>query len=432
MKVELILEYLTNPEEFKKKMDITVEDVNMYDGVVDVKYLQFAADQGKSGSGERKKSSARKGSDSFDYGDDDEDFVEMYHDDNFSDDSQDTVDLIGETKEGGRYQKPQNKKLMKKANYYSDPDFPTISERAEEYDDDISMKDFGKMKVVDSYDHRTRKVGERDSIVKGRKAGDKKRRMEEAKKLKQRKLKEELKKKKKRESKAKKEKKKKDKKEKKKRKKKAKKEKKKRKKKEKENESGSESESDYDSADETTKSEREEEKEELTKSQIKLAKKKAKEEERKRIKEQAKKDEEKKYQIFEYDVQDNNMNFKTGIKPKILQKTNIGHSLWLSSVVFIPEKDLLVTGGYDDFKLKIWRLNPKTFDLSKIAEYRGHGGHITMILHIAHKEMLIVGSQDCSFSIIKINKIKKLEEGEEDKDVLMEDDTESVAEIESR
>lgn len=55
-----------------------------------------------------------------------------------------------------------------------------------------------------------------------------------------------------------------------------------------------------------------------------------------------------------------------------------------------------------------------------------------MILHIAHKEMLIVGSQDCSFSIIKINKIKKLEEGEEDKDVLMEDDTESVAEIESR
>ena len=411
-------------------MNITVEDVNMYDGVVDVKYLQFAADQGGVGKGgKRGEGKDRKGSDSFDYGDDDEDFVEMFHDDNFSDDSQDTIDLIGETKEGGRYQKPQNKKLMKKAKYYTDSDFPTISERPEEYDDDFSMKDMGKMKVVDSYDHRTRKIKERDGIVKGRKTNDKKRRKEEALKLKERKKREEeLKKKKKKDKKDKKKKDKKDKKEKKKRKKKEKKRRKKAKK-----GSDSESESDYDSADETTKSEREEEKEEeLTKSQIKLAKKKAKEEERKRIKEQAKKDEEKKYQIFEYDIQDNNMNFKTGIKPKILQKTNIGHSLWLSAVKYIPEKNLLVTGGYDDHKVKIWRLNPKTFDLSKIAEYRGHGGHITMILHIAHKQMLIVGSQDCSFSIIKINKIKKLEEGEEDEDVLMEDKDESVAELEQR
>jgi hypothetical protein len=419
----------------KKKMEITVEDVNAYDGVVDVKYLQFVGD--KQNPNQKNKGSKTSlndlndskdglngGSDSMDYYDDDEEIEDMFYNDNFSDESGDTLELIGEVKQGGKYRKPSNRKALKKNKYYTDSDFPTISERAEEYDEDYSTKDMGKLKMVDSYDHRTKTGKERDSLVKGRKEEDRKRRKEEAKLIKEREEKEKKKRKKKKE---------KDKKEKKEKKKKDKKDKKKRKKKKKKKDSDSEGSEKEDSADETTKSEREE-----TKSEIKERKKKEKEEretqkrlEREKEKKQALKDEEKKYQIFEYDIEDNNMKFETREKPKVLNKINIGHSLWLSAIKYIPEKSLLVTGGYDDFKVKIWRLNPENFSLSKIGEYRGHGAHITMLLHIPDKELLVVGSQDCSFSIISLKKIKQLEKGEEDEDALMDDEG-SIAELEER
>ena len=410
-------------------MEITVEDVNAYDGVVDVKYLHFAGDnQNKPRRGSKnlnnskddENSMTRNGSDSMEYYDDeDEEIEDMFYNDNFSDESGDTLELIGEVKEGGRYRKPSNRKAFKKNKYYSDSDFPTISEKQEEYDDEYSTKDMGKLKMVDSYDHRTKTGKERDSLVKDRRENDKKRRKEDSKYIKERGEKE--KKNKKKDGKDKK-KKKKDKKKKKK--------KKKKEKKEKDSEEDSEKEN---SADETTKSEREE-----TKSEIKRRKKKEKEErdkqkrlEREKEKRQAKKDEEKKYQIFEYDIEDNNMVFETRQKPKVLNKINIGHSLWLSAIKYIPEKSLLVTGGYDDFKVKIWRLNEENFSLSKIGEYRGHGAHITMLMHVPDKELLIVGSQDCSFSVISLKKIKKLEKGEEDEDALMDDDG-SIAELEER
>jgi len=421
-----------------RRNEITVADIKNYDGVVDVKYLQFAGNQ----AGKKRKSTTGDengkgkengtgdnmsgGSNSMDYYDDDEEIEDMFYDDNFSDESGDTLELIGEVKQGGRYRKPNNKRAMRKNKYYTDDsDFPTISEKPEEYDDEYSTKDMGKLKMVDSYDHRTKTAKDRDSVVKGRKAEDKKRRKEDAKMIKEREKKE--KKKKKKDKKDKKDKKKKDKKKKKKKK------KKKSSSDSEEEESGSEK---NDSADETTKSERESEEETKSEKEKRKKKERANREKQKRIerekeKKQAKKDEEKKYQIFEYDLDDKEMTFAFKPKPKVLNKINIGHSMWLSAIKFLPEKSLLVTGGYDDFKVKIWRLNPKDFSLSKIGEYRGHGAHITMLLHIPDKELLVVGSQDCSFSVISLKKIKKLSPGEEDEDALMDED-DSLAELEER
>jgi hypothetical protein len=422
-------------------------------------------------------------SDSLELDEDDEEFVEMYHDNNFSDESGDTIDLIGETKENGNYQKPRNRGLSKRGgNPYTNTDFPTISERAEEYDDDASLRDMNKMKVIDSKDHKMKKLGDRDGIIVQRKLADKKRRKEEEEAIKRRekenkkRKKKEKKDKKKKEKKEKKDKKKKkkkdeeedddsdvdsadettksereedseDEKKKKKRKKKEKKDKKKKKKKGKgwdgsdEEGSGSEEEEDADSqADRKERKKKkkrgsnkdddddESEDEDARRKRKKLEKQRAFEKE----KEQAKKEEEKKYQIFEYDIQDTNMTFKTGAKPTVLTKTNIGHSLWLSAITFIPEKSLLVTGGYDDCKVKIWRLDPVTFNLSKVAEYCAHVGHITMLMYVADKDFLIIGSQDCSFSILSLKKIKKLQEGEEEEDVLLDDEAGSMTELEHR
>ena len=425
-----------------------------YDGVVDVNYLPFA--------NELPPEERDEMSDSMDMEDDDE-FVEMYHDNNFSDESGDTLELIGETKENGNYAKPKNKGILKNKKYYGSSDFPIISERLEEYDEDGLSKDMNKRKVIDSRDHRMKTMGDKEAIIKDRKKADKKRRKEEEEEVKRREK--ENKKRKKKEKKDKKKEKKKNKKKKKKadsedeeeeeegseeelsgseyesekkKKKKDKKKKKKKKKKKGESETEEESGEEDDEKDKKKKdkkdkkkkkkeiedSEEEEEDEEDEKEKHKAA--------RRREKLKAKKDEEKKYQIFEYDIQDTNMTFATKAKPTVLTKTNIGHSLWLSAITFIPEKSILVTGGYDDNRVKIWRLEPITFSLSKIAEYRGHVGHITMLLYVPDKQLLAVGSQDCSFSILSLKKIQKAGSDEDEKDVLVDEEEGSINEVENR
>ena len=147
-----------------------MQDVKNYDGVVDVNYLPFA--------NELPPEERDEMSDSMDMEDDDE-FVEMYHDNNFSDESGDTLELIGETKENGNYAKPKNKGILKNKKYYGSSDFPIISERLEEYDEDGLSKDMNKRKVIDSRDHRMKTMGDKEAIIKDRKKADKKRRKEE-------------------------------------------------------------------------------------------------------------------------------------------------------------------------------------------------------------------------------------------------------------
>ena len=142
-------------------------------------------------------------------------------------------------------------------------------------------------------------------------------------------------------------------------------------------------------------------------------------------------EEEKNYKLFEYDLQDNDMQFRTHKIPKLKKSNSLGQSLWLSSIIYIPEKNIIATGGYDDFKVKIWRFNKKTFSMNKIAEYKGHKGHITMLIYVPSREYLLVGSQDCSFSVLSLEKIKQVSSKEEKKDVLLEESAGSVAEIEN-
>lgn len=142
-------------------------------------------------------------------------------------------------------------------------------------------------------------------------------------------------------------------------------------------------------------------------------------------------DEEKNYKIYEFDLVDNNMQFKTHKAPTLIKTNVLGHSLWLSSIIYIPEKNLIVTGGYNDYKVKIWRINKKTFSMNKIGEYKGHSGHITMLSYIPTREYLLTGSQDCSFAVLSLKKIKYLTPKEERKDALLEESGGSVAEIEN-
>lgn len=139
--------------------------------------------------------------------------------------------------------------------------------------------------------------------------------------------------------------------------------------------------------------------------------------------------EDKKFKLFEYDIHDSNMKFTHQSAPNKIKSISTGHTIWLSATYYIFQKNLFITGGYDDHIVKIWRINKNTLDMKKIGEYRGHKGHITTIQYNSQKDYLMIGSQDCSFSIISLAKIPNREIN---KDILLEDSVVSVAEIEHR
>lgn len=141
----------------------------------------------------------------------------------------------------------------------------------------------------------------------------------------------------------------------------------------------------------------------------KKKKKRGKEKEgRESLSKQKEKEVEKKFKIYEYDIEDNNMVFGFRDNPVTLKSVGLGHAVWLSAILYIREKDLLVTGGYDDFSVKMWRLDRKTLTTTKVGEYKNHRNHITKLMYDSTRDYLMVGSQDCSFSVISLANIKKV------------------------
>ena len=366
---------MTYTEKQKKDNEITQADLDGYDGVIDLKYLQYASGDSITLNG----SKGKKDADSLDEFDDEDEYLEMYNDNNFSDESGDTMDFMGDNKHNPR-------RMSKKKDLYGG-EFAAISEQPEEeYDDEDIERD-----LKQAYNPNPKKATDSGTVARKKRLKEVNLDEEENENYEDDETKKDKKKKKDKD-----------------------KDKKKKKKKKKKKSSSDESE-EY----------------EETKSEIEARKKAAED----KLKRKIKKDEEKKFRIFEYDIQDHQMKFEERPKPKTLKKINLGHSLWLSAVLYIPEKDILVTGGYDDYKVKLWRLNKTTLDIKKLAEYRGHKGHITMLKYVPTKDFLVTGSQDCSFAVLSLKKIQCLKEGEEEPDELMHDldrIEESVANIEDR
>lgn len=389
---------MTYEEKEKHYKTINVKDIEDYDGVIDQKYLKYAISPGEGDELSLEKESGSSLED---------DFMEIYHDNNFSDDSEDTLDLLNESAKRRKSRNSLGKRIARKKVSFTDNNFATISEKPEEeYDDEESR--YEKERLLKEKEEDLNRKEEVKNAVMNAKFGT------DQDKKNKKKGKDKDKDKDKKDKKAKKDKKKKDKKDKKDKKKKIKKKKKKNKNKNKSNSSGSEDGSDAE--------------DEMNSEDLERAKKAEK-----RRKRKMEREEEKKYKIFEYDLQENQMEFQPKAQPNKLKSINLGHSIWLSAIIYIPEKNVLVTGGYDDHQVKIWRIDKNTFNTRKIAEYRGHKGHITIFKYVPSRQMLVVGSQDCSYSILCMKKISNLDEGEDEKDVFLEDNSnELIAEIENK
>lgn len=338
------IHFLINPEylTFKQQdSEITELDLQNYDGVVDIKYLKYAnidpngesnPDRANTLSDPRQHHLDNNSDESFE----DEDYMAYYHEDNFSDDSEDRIELVKRGKPGPK--KFNGRDSFAKNGWSHQNDYGTISEKPGEEDMESVNKDVKQMIV---YGNKGKRV--RDSERKYE-LGDEEERLSAENKEKRKKDKKSKKKKKDKES--------------------------------------------------------DKKKGKNDKRKSKKMKKKESEAKRKE------KEVEKKFKIFEYDIDDNNMVFEFKDNPKTLKKVGLGHSIWLSAILYIEEKDLLVTGGYDDHSVKLWRLDRDSLAVTKLGEYKNHRNHITKLMYDSKRDYLMVGSQDCSFSVVSLENIK--------------------------
>ena len=288
----------------------------------------------------------------------DEDYMAYYHEDNFSEDSEDRVELVKRGKPGAK--KFNGRDSFNQNNWNHQNDYGPISEKPGEEDMESVNKDVKHMIVYGNKGKRMRDSERKYEL------GDEEERLSRENKEKRKKDK-----------------------------------KSKKKKKDKENDK-----------DGKKKGKKDKGKSKKDKKRDSEAKRKEKEVE-------------KKFKIFEYDIEDNNMVFEFKDNPKTLKKVGIGHSIWLSAILYIEQKDLLVTGGYDDHAVKIWRLDKETLVVNKLGEYKNHRNHITKLMYDPKRDYLMVGSQDCSFSVVSLENIK----GNTDDDL---DQSETPVHVEQR
>ena len=90
----------------------------------------------------------------------------------------------------------------------------------------------------------------------------------------------------------------------------------------------------------------------------------------------------------------------------ILASVHDVHQGWIANVVWIDEKNYLLTGSLD-YSLRIFRASNRGHILQAIHTLRGHSLQLRSLIYIKNEDMLVTAGKDANIKPWNINRLKR-------------------------